>query len=233
MKKNLYIFSYGLKQAHITLETLGALRKCGVVYTPAVDKISAAKLEKLMPDLKHIDGMSEKETIRSVLGGFKSHNTVGFLTYGNPMFINGYQHTLAAAASRREIRVKFFEAVSSIDALMTLFNLNLMNELRLIEISRLREETILTPGIDSMFFSAYQLHAPEMMRRKELFLSKAAAAYPADAAVYLAACCVGERGADSFILKSSVKELRSLLGKADKKHTLFIPAAGGRKETYW
>ena len=119
----------------------------------------------------------------------------------------------ARAAEARKISVTFLEAVSSLDALINFFALNLENELRLIDASRLNKGTALTPGANTMFFSLNRLNDPAEAARKKLFLAKVAGAYPAGATVHLAACCTGEAGG-----------LGALLAEAGANHTLFIPA---------
>lgn len=41
MTKNLCIFPYGLKFSHITRATLDAFGKCGIVYAPVFDALTA------------------------------------------------------------------------------------------------------------------------------------------------------------------------------------------------
>jgi hypothetical protein len=227
MTKNLYIFSYGLKFSHITRETLEVFKKCGVVYSPVLDSKSAERFSAKFPDLgrklKLIELDRRKGMEKTVLDGFKTHDTVGFLTFGNPAFLNGNLHGLARAAESKKITVTFLEAVSSLDALINLFKLNLENELRLIDVSRLNKDTVLTPGANTMFFSLNRLNAPGEAARKRMFLAKVAKAYAPGAAVHLAACCTGEAGGSS-LLTGKAGGLAALLAGAGANQTLFIPA---------
>jgi len=232
VKKTLNIFSYGLKFSHITLETIEAFKTCGVVYCPVFDKVMAAKFSakfrELGPKLELFSWTGQAHMDKLVLAGFAAQSTVGMLTFGNPAFLNQPFHKLAETAAARGIQTVFFNAVSSIDALITLFRLNLENELRLVETTRFTKKTVLTPGVNTMFFSIHD-GSPAGRRSKQVFLSRLSAAYRADAAVYLAACGAGENGEDS-LLKSTVGELALLLGRATEKHTLFIPADSWRRE---
>jgi len=234
MTKNLYIFSYGLSFSQITLETIAVFKKCDIVYCPVMDKITAEHFTEMFPELgpkiKPFKLSRQKETERIVLGAFRSSNTVGFLTFGNPAFLNGNLHELAGAAARKGIRTAFFSAVSSIDALITLFKLNIENELRLIDISRIRETTVLTPDINTMFFSVNRLNFPEESKRKKMFLTKIAGAYAPDSPVYLAACCANMDNSAS-VLTGTAGALKSMIAKADPRQTLFIPAAS--RDHYW
>ncbi len=227
MTKNLYIFSYGLKFSHITRETLEVFGKCGIVYTPVFDAVTAARFTAKFPNLgrklRLIKLDSRKGAEKTVLDGFNGRAAVGFLTFGNPAFLNGNLRALAKAAERKKITVTFLEAVSSVDALINLFKLNLENELRLIDASRINRATVLTPGANTMFFSLNRLNAPEEAVRKKLFLSKVSHAYAPGAAVHLAACCTGDGGGSS-LLTGKAGGLKALLAGAGASHTLFIPA---------
>ena len=122
--KKLYLFSYGLYPGQVTLETLAAMRRCGAVYTHCLDKATAGQFAKLAPGLKLTAGLGREETAAAAVSALEKHDTVGFLTYGNPLFLNQTAAAVMKAAAGKKAAVSVFAGVSSFDALVNLFNLN-------------------------------------------------------------------------------------------------------------
>lgn len=230
--KKLYIFSYGLYPWQMTLETLAAMRECGAVYSHCLDGRTALQFLKIAPGLKLTAGLDRDAAAQAAVQALKKHDVVGFLTYGNPLFLNRAAAELAAAAGKKA-KVSVFAAVSSFDALVNLFNLNSFatRGMRLVDTASTLEAQDFTPDMDTLFFVPCALNRPENAAAKKKFVAAAAKAYPASAQVYLADCasvaCSSPR-----VVKGGMRDLGRILGGLNERHTLFIPAVGpkpGRK----
>ena len=224
--KKLYIFSYGLYPWQITLETLAAMRECGAVYSHCLDSSTVRQFLKIAPGLKLAAGMDRDAAVLAAVKGLEKHDVVGFLTYGNPLFLNRSAADLAVAAGKKA-QVTIFAAVSSFDALINLFNLNSFSTrgLRLVDTPSALARQDFTPDMDTLFFVPYALNRPGNAAAKKEFIAAAARAYPASAQVYLADCasvvCRSPR-----VIKGSMRGLGRLLAGLNERHTLFIPAVG-------
>lgn len=223
--KRLYLFSYGLRPEHITMETLAAMRECGEVYSHCLDAATARLFRRYAPGLKLTAGLDRRQTAEAAVKGLERHDTVGFLTYGNPLFLNQTAAEVLAAAARKKARVKVFAAVSSFDALVNLFGLNKYSDgsLRVADTATLVYAPLFTPGTDTLFFVPDVLNLPENAARRGKFTAAARKAYPAAAPAYLADCASISSGSAS-VMKGTVGGLAALLKKVNERHTLFIPA---------
>lgn len=227
--KKLYLFSYGLRPEHITLETLAAMRECGEVYSHCLDAATARLFLKYAPGIKLTAGLDRRRTAEAAVKGLGRHDTVGFLTYGNPLFLNQTAAEVLAAAARRKAAVKVFAAVSSFDALVNLFGLNKYSDgsLRVADTATLVYKPLFTPGTDTLFFVPDVLNLPENAARRRRFTAAARKAYPPSAPAYLADCA-SISSEKATVIKGRVGTLAALLEKVNERHTLFIPAVRGR-----
>jgi len=227
--KKLYIFSYGLYPEQITLETLAAMRQCGVVYTHCLDKATAAQFSRQAPGMKLTRGLNREETVKAAVTALVKHDTVGFLTYGNPLFLNQTAAEVMKAAARKNAEVRVFAGVSSFDALINLFALNKYSPrgLRLVDAAFSAENPVFTPDMDTLIFVPDVLNLPENSARRKNFVAAALKAYPETARVCLADCaCISSRSAK--VIKGDIGGLAGLLKKINERHTMFIPAVKRR-----
>ncbi|OGS06943.1 MAG: hypothetical protein A2270_00715 [Elusimicrobia bacterium RIFOXYA12_FULL_51_18] len=222
MAKTLYGISHGIKFNHLTLETIAVLRKCDRVYSNALDEATASNISRLTADLVLLPRANNAACVKTILQGFRTHDTIGFLTYGNPAFISSTIHALSVAAAKKNIRVKLLEAVSSIDSLLIHFNLTLESELRLLTVGNVADGAELTPETDTLFFCVGSLNASGHKKKRTQFLSKIASAYPPEKRVFLAAFFVNSDG--HSVINGTIEELPTLMAKVSSQHTLFIPA---------
>ncbi len=228
--KQMLIFSYGLRPGQVTLETLAAMRKCGVVYSHCLDADTARQFRGYARRLLLTGRLGLEGTAEAAAAALEEHDTVGFLTYGNPLFLNRTVSLLSAAAARRKAQVRVFPAVSSFDALVNLFDLNKfsLRGLRLVDAAASLDAPSFDPGMDTLVFVPYVLNLRGRAAARKKFLAAAAAAYPPDAMACLADCYAAEGGRDR-VLSGTVGDLRRLLAKARETSTLFIPAPGGKR----
>lgn len=222
--KKIYIFSYGLYPRQITLETLTALRECGEVYSHSLDAGLAGKFANLVPGLR-LTPCRQNKAAGAVAAGLRKHSVVGLLTYGNPLFLNRTAAELIKAAGKGRTKVRVFAGVSSIDAIINLFNLNPYSPrgLRLVDVGSCLRGPAFTPEMDTLFFVPYLLNAPGNSGSRTEFLRAAKKAYPASAAAWLAdcasiSCSKGKK------LRGKISGLPALLKKLHERHTIFIPA---------
>jgi hypothetical protein len=228
--KRLFLLSYGLRPEQLTAETAVLLRRCGAVFTRALDKVSAARLPGGCPNLVLLEGAGTREAERAVLAAFEMHEEVGYLTYGHPLLRNGNLQRLAGLAERRGVAVAVLDAVSSFDALLSLFGLTVETELRVVNASNFGPGVKLSPEADTFFYSADLLNSPGEAARKSAFLAAAAKAYPPRAAVFVASCYSGVEG--FRVRKGAVAGLPRLLAGTGRQDTLFIPGREWRREGF-
>jgi precorrin-2 methylase len=223
--KKLYIFSYGLYPGQVTLEALAAMKECGAVYTHCLDKSTAARFVKLAPGLKLNSGLDRQATARAAAAALQKYDTVGFLTYGNPLFLNQTAAEVMKAAAGRGARVTVFAGVSSFDALVNLFNLNKfsLSGLRLVDAAAAIDAPRFTPDMDTLVFVPDVLNLPANAAARKKFVAAARRAYPPAAPVLLADCA-SISASEARVIKGTVGALPALLKKVHERHTVFIPA---------
>lgn len=226
--KKLYVLSYGLYPAQITLETLTALRGCEAVYADSLDEVSAEMFRKLAPGVKLTAGLGRRGAAKAIAGGLSRYEKVGYLTYGNPLFINRNAAQAIGAAEAAKAGVEVFPAVSSIDALVNLFGLNRYSArgLRLVDASVAPAGCFFTPEMDTLFFVPDTLNLHRAAGRRKKFLEGAAKAYPPSAPVYAADCESVSRRKTS-VKTGTIASLRSVLAGLNPRQTIFIPAVKG------
>lgn len=225
--KKLYIFSYGLHPGQVTLETLAAMRECGAVYSHCLDAAAKEQFSRFARRLTAVDGRDRRGAAKIVVRALEKYDTVGFLTYGNPLFLNRTADELMAAAGKKA-EVKVFAAVSSFDGLVNMFNLNKLSPagLRVADTAALLHKPVFTPDTDTLFFVPYALNLPGNETCRAAFAAGLRAAYPPSAPVYLAECGAGS--AKDKAVKGRVSDIAALLAKLNERHTIFVPAARKR-----
>lgn len=223
--KKLYIFSYGLYPGQVTLETLAAMKGCGAVYTHCLDAATAARFAGLAPGLKLNTGLDREGTARAAVAALGKFDTVGFLTYGNPLFLNQTAAEVMKAAAAKKAEVRVFAGISSFDALVNLFGLNKFSPrgLRVVDAAASIDAPSFTPDMDTLVFVPDVLNLKKNAAAKKKFLAAASAAYPPAAPVYLADCA--SISGEAKVVKGKISGLPALLKKVHERHTLFIPAA--------
>lgn len=223
--KKLHIFSYGLYPGQVTLETLAAMKECGAVYTHCLDEATAARFAGLAPGLKLNTGLSREATAKAAIAALAKFDTVGFLTYGNPLFLNQTAAEVMRAASAKNAVASVFAGVSSFDALVNLFNLNKFSPrgLRVVDAAASIDAPHFTPDMDTLVFVPDVLNLKSNAAAKNKFLAAAKAAYPPSATAYLADCA-SISAAEAKVIKGTVRALPALLKKVNERHTLFLPA---------
>lgn len=230
--KTLYLFSYGLRPSQLTLEALAVMKKCAEVYTHCLDPVSAMRFRDIAPSLRLNTGLGREATARAAAAALDRHDAVGFLTYGNPLFLNQTAAEVLKAAARKGASVRVVPGVSSFDALVNVFRLNKFSPhgLRVVDAASLGADQQFTPGMDTLVFVPDTLNCAGREPAREKFIVGAAEAYPPSAPAFLAECAsiCSEKDA---VTEGTVGGLRLLLEKAHERHTLFLPAvtAGGRR----
>lgn len=123
--------------AHMTLESLEALKKCkrGFVVSPAqeaVDAFREALLQKVkesesLPPLVSLSAAYQKDRLRltnysdaaqAVLDAAKSDPPVAYLTPGNPVIYDTVTHVILKGARASGLRTKVLPSVSFIDTML-------------------------------------------------------------------------------------------------------------------
>lgn len=221
--KKLYIFSYGLHPGQVTLETLAAMRECGAVYSHCLDAAVKKQFSRFARRLTAVDGRDRRGAAQAAVRALEKYDTVGFLTYGNPLFLNRTADALIEAAGKKA-EVKIFAAVSSFDGLVNMFNLNKFSPpgLRVADTAALLHKPVFTPDTDTLFFVPYALNLPGNESCRAAFAAGLKAAYPPSAPVYLAEC--GAVSQQDKAVTGRVSGIAALLNRVNERHTLFVPA---------
>jgi len=230
--KTLLFASYGLEPKHITLETLAALKKCGVVFSHCLDGGKGDFIAKACPNFKSLRGLSIEKTAARVKAAFSACDLVGFLTYGNPFFLNATAVLVKRAAEAAGIKVKVLPAVSSFDAIVNLMDLNEFSRagLRLVDASAAAAKAdglTFTPEMDTLFFVLGDLDFSSGRGAGAAFLKGLGAAYPKDHPVSIINCPTIE-DAEGRLVTAAVSRLKTAILKADKVSTILVPAVRGK-----
>lgn len=224
-EKTLVICSYGLEPKHITLETLAALKKCGAVFSHSLEGGTGDFIAQSCAEFVSLRGLSAPGITARLKKAFADHDTVGFLTYGNPCFLNATTALIKAGMAAAGVKVSVLPAVSSFDSIVNLLDLNKFSlaGLRLADVAASMDKMRFTPELDTLFFVAGDLAPKRNNRFRASFLKGLAAAYPAGHPVIIINCpCIGN--ASGRLIKTAVSKLGGVFAKVDKASTIFVGA---------
>lgn len=207
--------------AQMTLESVAALRSCDVVYSNSVDSLTAKAILDLGIPLAPARGVSYPGVIKDILKAFKKRSHIGFLTYGNPFFLNPPMSRLLAAVSPFA-EVEVLPGISSFDTLINLFGLADLPEkgLFIADLNLFMKSPEFKAGPDIFFFAPFRLNAPENARFKARFLKALSAKYPGSFPACLVKCNSDPRRVE--VIKGCMSCLPSLLKRCDNQHTLVL-----------
>ena len=229
-EKRLVICSYGLEPKHITLETLAALKKCGAVFSHSLEGGSGDFIAQSCAQFENLRGLDGPGIAARLKEAFEEHDTVGFLTYGNPFFLNAATVLIKAGMAAAKVKVSVLPAVSSFDSIVNLLDLNKfsLTGLRLVDAAASLAALLFTPEMDTLFFSAGVLGPGRGNKRRAEFLKGLAAAYPGGHPVSIVNCpCIGN--ASGRLIKTTVSRLGGVFAKVNNVSTILVPAVNGRK----
>lgn len=220
-KREFLVCSCGLGgRARFPLETLAALRTCGLVLSNTLDEKTAASLSSLNVRVRRLDGQCSPSDAAAAL---RRHARVGLVTYGNPYFLN---HSLPALlrALPADTGVEVLPAVSSFDALVNLLGLSRIPAAGLLslDLNTFDSSSALRREADTFLFAPFVLNLPGRGGRRAALLRAAEAAYPPGWPVYAIRCSDGPSGHE--VLAGCVGCLDALLERCGLQHTLVIPS---------
>jgi hypothetical protein len=224
-EKRLVICSYGLEPKHITLETLAVLKKCGAVFSDSLEGGTGDFIAQSCAEFENLRGLSAPGITARLKEAFAGHDTVGFLTYGNPGFLNATTVLIKAGMAAARVKVSVLPAVSSFDSIVNLLDLNKfsLTGLRLVDVAASMDNMRFTPGMDTLFFVAGDLKTGKNYKYRVSFLKGLAAAYPGGHPVTIVnRPCIGN--VSGWLIKTTVSGLGGVFSKVDKASTIFIGA---------
>lgn len=223
--KTLIIASYGLQPKHVTLETLAVLKKCGVVFSHCLDRGGNDPLARSCARFEPLRGLSLTETAGRVKKAFAGHDTVGFITYGNPFFLNATTALINKEMAAAGISVTVLPAVSSFDSIVNLLDLNKfsLDGLRLVDTAAAMERLKFTPAMDTLFFVVGDLNLKGNEKYRAAFLKGLEGTYPARHPVTIINCPTIENDAGRLI-RTTVSKFKAAFSKADLVSTILVPA---------
>jgi len=222
-EKTLILASYGLKPGQVTLETLAALKKCGAVFSHSLDGGKDDFIARSCAGFESLRGLAGAGIAAKLKAAFHSHDTVGFVTYGNPFFLNATTDLIAAGMAAEKVRVRVLPAVSSFDSIVDLLDLNKfsLNGLRLVDTAACMDNMGFTPEMDTLFFVAGDLNLKGNAKYRAAFLKGLAAAYPGAHPVSVINCPSIEN-ASGRLIRTTVAGLGRVFGKVDKATTILV-----------
>lgn len=142
---DIYILGAGVKTPdQLTLETLGALRRCNVVYTiyPLTEnECLQLGISGAIRSLWHLFEASVirrdtyKMVAETVLKAASLERPVAFLTPGNPIVSDSVAQELLSAGPERGFRVRLLPAVSSLDTVMAVLGFDVSPGLQIYDSS--------------------------------------------------------------------------------------------------
>ncbi|OGS28573.1 MAG: hypothetical protein A2218_05015 [Elusimicrobia bacterium RIFOXYA2_FULL_53_38] len=225
--KTLIIASFGLEPKHITLETLAALKKCDAVFSDCLDGAGGAGefIRRACVNFEFLRGFPGRGIAARLNEAFIRHDTVGFLTYGNPCFLNPATTLISGIMAAAKVKVSILPAVSSFDSIVNLLDLNKfsLSGLRLVRSVEDMEEMLFVPEMETLLFLPGHLNRKENEKHKKRFLNSLRSAYPGEHAVFLInRPCMDSGGG---LIKTTVSGFENIFDKVDKATTVFLPAA--------
>jgi hypothetical protein len=232
-KKTLVLCSYGLRPEQITLETITELKTCDTVFAAGLNTKSADLLKTYCANFKSLPARNMKADAERVFRSFPGKSKVGFLTFGNPFFVNDIASLLCDRAESAGIAVKVLGGVSSFDMIANILRPRKYppEGLRIVDMSAIPDGRVKpAAGMDSLFFCMRFLEQKGNARRKERFIKSVTAAYGGSHPAVIIKCsrlaCLGDK-----LVKTTVAGLKDALAAADEASTVFIPAR--KRGTYF
>lgn len=223
--KTLIMASYGLEPKQVTLETMAALKECGVVFSHCLAGGKGGFISRSCAKFESLRGLSLAETAGKVKKAFSAHDTVGFLTYGNPFFLNATAALINTTMKADGVKVIILPAVSSFDAIINQMDLNKFSRtgLRLVDTAAAMKEMMFTPEMDTLFFVIGDLNFKGNECYRTAFLKGLGKAYPGGHPVSIINCPTIE-DASGRLIATTVSKLKTVFLKADKATTILVPA---------
>jgi siroheme synthase len=226
--KVLMMASYGLEPKHITLETLAVLKKCDVVYSDCLDGRKSDFIIKSCRHFESLRGGSPEETVSKVLAAFSASDTVGFVTYGNPFFLNDTAFRIKKKLEAARIKIKVLPAVSSFDSIVNLMDLNEFSRsgLRLVDAAAASVAPggiAFTPNMDTLFFVVGGFNLGRGKDSRSAFLKGLGKFYPGKHPVSIINCPTVEK-AEGRLVNTTVSGLKAALRRADDASTILVHA---------
>jgi len=222
-EKKFCVFSHGIvPPGQTTLETLKAMGRCGRIYTTSLGPEMFRAYGSLGHRIVRVaDDYAALE--RTILAALHRWDEVGFLTFGNPVFMHHPLERLRARISDKAT-VRVFPGVSSFDLLADIlyFRSPAAGGVRLVDCASFRKGPVLTPGTDTLFFNAFFLGSREHACNARAFQRGLREAYPAGTQAYLISC-TDNGGAE--VLKGCVNCFAKFIRLCRAQHTLLIPSA--------
>ncbi|MBI4351884.1 MAG: hypothetical protein HY550_10620 [Elusimicrobia bacterium] len=224
-RKTLIIASFGLQPKQVTLETLAGLKRCGLVFSHCLERGGKDLLTRSCPGFVSLRGLSLAGTAAKVKKAFSSFDTVGFITYGNPFFLNATAALINKEMAAAGINVTVLPAVSSFDSIVNLLDLNKfsLNGLRLVDMAAAMKALRFTPEMDTLFFVAGDLNLKGNGKCRSAFLGGLEENYPAGHPVTVINCPTIEDDAGR-VIKTTVSKFKTVFPKVDIVSTILVPA---------
>jgi precorrin-2 methylase len=224
-RKTLIIASFGLQPKHVTLETLAVLKKCGVVFSHCLEKGGKDLLARSCTEFESLRGLSLEETAGKVKKAFSAYDTVGFVTYGNPFFLNATTALINREMAGAGISVTVLPAVSSFDSIVNLLDLNKfsLDGLRLVDTAAAMKAMRFTPEMDTLFFVVGDLNLKGNEKYRAAFLKGLEVNYPAQHPLTVINCPAPEAEAGR-LLKTTVSKFKTVFSKVDIVSTILVRA---------
>jgi len=120
VREQVLICGLGLRLAHMTLETMQALKQCRTVFHYFLDEQTAAYLRTLCADVRDLGGLSAPDgpaaIADAVLAAAAPGGTVALLYYGHPLVFQ--EDILIARCRAAKVPYRVLAALSSLDAVL-------------------------------------------------------------------------------------------------------------------
>gem|GEM_PF-5458950 len=224
--RELVLGSFGLETAQITVETLGAMKKCEKVFLSAIDETEARRLSACFPAAESISRMPWEKQEKLLENFFRSGSRAGVMHYGDPDFLCGLTFNLDKFCRARGIKFTILRAVSSLPPLLRLLSHGNL-EGRGVRLVCLRPANwpvirkALDPDIPMFIFEPDALTVPKNAALQKDFLSTLSDKYPAGRKCVLAT--VGNlRDTEDTLITCTVANLSKALPELTQRTTLYI-----------
>ena len=224
--KEMVLGSFGLETTQITVETLGAMKKCDKVFLSALEEAEARRLSAYFPATESISRMPWEKQEKLLENFFRSGNRAGVIHYGDPDFLCGLTFNLDKFCRERGIKFTVLRAVSSLPPLLRLLEQGNLGG-RGVRLVCLRPDNwpaikqSLDPDIPTFIFEPDALTAPKNATLRRDFLSAMSGKYPPERKCILTT--VGNlRETGDTLIPCTVSTLGKNLSKITPRTTLYI-----------
>ncbi|MBI5596368.1 MAG: hypothetical protein HY928_09805 [Elusimicrobia bacterium] len=238
-KGRLVLAGFGMDLRQMTLETVEAIKSCGVLCTDALDEASLGPLRAYCSDIRILDGggkdgppaAASARKVAAVLDRLAEGREVVVLNYGHATFLSSLAYDLIEACRERGIPYEVLNSVSSLDGVLASLGMTMLwSGLHIYDaddFAGLMTVVPLNPEVPTIIVKVGYLLKPHQMASLDSFLSRLGASYPLEHPVTLVVSPWVSEPAGKLVTVP-LRDLKAALAGPNEFVTLFVPPLRAR-----